>query len=286
MDPALTALEPGGPVPWGLTRTLSALLTPGKKCTYGVKCKFYHPERPHHAQLAVADELRSKTRAWPGGAPGGRAATRPPPREPGTPSLQPARPPADLAALQGSFSRLTFSDGPGPLGTRPPGAAPRLRRSDWVPQGGRVPGPSPCPQAGSAAAAPQPPCLAGPGPALPGLLSPQSAFAAGDLPPPPGPLLQPPGGHCARDLPGDPWARLPSSDRFPSRSAWTEPAWGHRTCDCAEHSRARARSALCSLLPPEQVDSALAAFPALSDLAGLLLLLQRSSREGAQPGTP
>ncbi|XP_040821576.1 probable ribonuclease ZC3H12D isoform X2 [Ochotona curzoniae] len=241
----------------------------GKKCTYGVKCKFYHPERPHHAQLAVADELRSKTRAWPGGAPGGRAATRPPPREPGTPSLQPVRPPADLAALQGSFSRLTFSDGPGPLGTRPPGAAPRLRRSDWVPQGGRVPGPSPCPQA-----------------ALPGLLSPQSAFAAGELPPPPGPLLQPPGGHCARDLPGDPWARLPSSDRFPSRSAWTEPAWGHRTCDCAEHARARARSALCSLLPPEQVDSALAAFPALSDLAGLLLLLQRSSREGAQPGTP
>uniref|UniRef100_A0A8C3PJS1 Zinc finger CCCH-type containing 12D n=1 Tax=Calidris pygmaea TaxID=425635 RepID=A0A8C3PJS1_9CHAR len=33
----------------------------GKKCTYGNKCKFYHPERPHQAQLSVADELRAKT---------------------------------------------------------------------------------------------------------------------------------------------------------------------------------------------------------------------------------
>ncbi|NWH23781.1 ZC12D ribonuclease, partial [Grus americana] len=32
----------------------------GKKCTYGNKCKFYHPERPHQAQLSVADELRAK----------------------------------------------------------------------------------------------------------------------------------------------------------------------------------------------------------------------------------
>ncbi|KAM6323428.1 putative ribonuclease ZC3H12D [Aegotheles albertisi] len=32
----------------------------GKKCTYGSKCKFYHPERPHQAQLSVADELRAK----------------------------------------------------------------------------------------------------------------------------------------------------------------------------------------------------------------------------------
>ncbi|OPJ72890.1 putative ribonuclease ZC3H12D [Patagioenas fasciata monilis] len=34
----------------------------GKKCTYGNKCKFYHPERPHQAQLSVADELRAKTK--------------------------------------------------------------------------------------------------------------------------------------------------------------------------------------------------------------------------------
>ncbi|XP_054250050.1 probable ribonuclease ZC3H12D, partial [Indicator indicator] len=34
----------------------------GKKCTYGNKCKFYHPERPHQAQLSVADELRGNTK--------------------------------------------------------------------------------------------------------------------------------------------------------------------------------------------------------------------------------
>ncbi|XP_062267552.1 probable ribonuclease ZC3H12D [Platichthys flesus] len=31
----------------------------GKKCTYGVKCKFYHPERVNQSQLSVADELRA-----------------------------------------------------------------------------------------------------------------------------------------------------------------------------------------------------------------------------------
>ncbi|NXN10274.1 ZC12D ribonuclease, partial [Indicator maculatus] len=34
----------------------------GKKCTYGNKCKFYHPGRPHQAQLSVADELRGNTK--------------------------------------------------------------------------------------------------------------------------------------------------------------------------------------------------------------------------------
>ncbi|KAI1897446.1 hypothetical protein AGOR_G00083370 [Albula goreensis] len=33
----------------------------GKKCTYGVKCKFYHPER-NQSQLSVADELREKNK--------------------------------------------------------------------------------------------------------------------------------------------------------------------------------------------------------------------------------
>lgn len=33
----------------------------GKKCTYGVKCKFYHPERSNQPQLSVADELRAKS---------------------------------------------------------------------------------------------------------------------------------------------------------------------------------------------------------------------------------
>lgn len=38
------------------------IILSGKKCTYGNKCKFYHPERPHQAQLSVADELRAKIR--------------------------------------------------------------------------------------------------------------------------------------------------------------------------------------------------------------------------------
>ncbi|KAM6915484.1 endoribonuclease ZC3H12A-like [Xenentodon cancila] len=32
----------------------------GKKCTYGVKCKFYHPERTNQSQMSVADELRAQ----------------------------------------------------------------------------------------------------------------------------------------------------------------------------------------------------------------------------------
>ncbi|XP_017270775.1 ribonuclease ZC3H12A [Kryptolebias marmoratus] len=31
-----------------------------KKCTYGVKCKFYHPERANQSYLSLADELREK----------------------------------------------------------------------------------------------------------------------------------------------------------------------------------------------------------------------------------
>lgn len=34
----------------------------GKKCTYGVKCKFYHPERAHQSHSSLADELREKAR--------------------------------------------------------------------------------------------------------------------------------------------------------------------------------------------------------------------------------
>ncbi|XP_038850122.1 endoribonuclease ZC3H12A-like [Salvelinus namaycush] len=34
----------------------------GKKCTYGVKCKFYHPERTHQSHCSLADELREKAR--------------------------------------------------------------------------------------------------------------------------------------------------------------------------------------------------------------------------------
>lgn len=37
----------------------------GKKCTYGIKCRFYHPERLHHLQRSVADELRANARLSP-----------------------------------------------------------------------------------------------------------------------------------------------------------------------------------------------------------------------------
>ncbi|XP_004645549.1 probable ribonuclease ZC3H12D [Octodon degus] len=91
----------------------------GKKCTYGIKCKFYHPERLHRVQLAVADELRAKTRA------------RPAPRDPGSCSLAPAA----LAALRGGFSQLAVSDnlvlrsgGAGSPGQHCPGElGPRVR---------------------------------------------------------------------------------------------------------------------------------------------------------------
>lgn len=34
----------------------------GKKCTYGIKCKFYHPERKNQSQRSLADELRENAR--------------------------------------------------------------------------------------------------------------------------------------------------------------------------------------------------------------------------------
>lgn len=34
----------------------------GKKCTYGIKCKFYHPERANQSLRSLADELRDNAR--------------------------------------------------------------------------------------------------------------------------------------------------------------------------------------------------------------------------------
>nr|XP_061789158.1 endoribonuclease ZC3H12A-like [Nerophis lumbriciformis] len=36
-----------------------------KRCTYGMKCKFYHPERANQSYLSVADELREKAQISP-----------------------------------------------------------------------------------------------------------------------------------------------------------------------------------------------------------------------------
>eukprot|EP00071_Canis_lupus_P046935 XP_022280492.1 probable ribonuclease ZC3H12D [Canis lupus familiaris] len=52
----------------------------------------------------------------------------------------------------------------------------------------------------------------------------------------------------------------------------------------AGEARARARRALCGLFPPQQVDSVMALFPALSDVARLILLIQKFQRSGAPVG--
>lgn len=280
-------------------RPLSALPLPGKKCTYGIKCKYYHPERPPHAQLAVADELRAQTRAWRGagadeerprgaravvraeqGAPrGAPAAAWPGPREPGTRSLPGARRAADVAALEGGFSRLAFRDDTGPRGPPPPGPGCALalgpRGPDWV-----APGASRSP------------------PALPGLLTPPSASGPqvalrGGVGPgdPQGDLLP------QRRQPADPWALPQGTGRFPGRSAWAESRWGDsafvgpsgstpRAAAGDMDARARTRTALCSIFPPQEVDRVMALFPALSDVTKLILLIQRLQRSGAPVGNP
>lgn len=40
--------------------SIFVFLPPDKKCTYGLKCKFYHPERTNQSYLSLADELREK----------------------------------------------------------------------------------------------------------------------------------------------------------------------------------------------------------------------------------
>ncbi|XP_070273590.1 probable ribonuclease ZC3H12D isoform X2 [Myotis yumanensis] len=258
----------------------------GKKCTYGIKCKFYHPERPHHTQLAVADELRAQTRTWRGAGAGeerpraraeqGRppsapAAAWPGPREPRTRSLPPARRGADVAGLEGGLSRLALSDDPGAFGAPPPGLATRPRCPDWV--------------------APAAPLSL---PAPPGLPSPQSQSGplarprAGDRLGDPQSDLLPPGRP-----PADPWSPQHGAARGPGRSAWAELSWGDGArwgplgpAASAGDARARARTELCSIFPPQQVDSVMALFPALSDVTRLLLLIQRFRRSGAPVGNP
>ncbi|XP_054578323.1 probable ribonuclease ZC3H12D [Eptesicus fuscus] len=257
----------------------------GKKCTYGIKCKFYHPERPHHTQLAVADELRAQTRTWrgadeerpraraeQGGPRSAPAAAWPGPREPGARSLPPARRRPDVVGLEGGLSRLALSDDPGTLGAPPPGLAPRPRCPDW-----------------GAPAAP----LSLPAP--PGLPNPRSQS---------GPLVRPrAGGRLGdpqRDLlpqarpPTDSWSRQHGAARGPGREAWAELSWGEGafwgplgSAAGEGDARARARTELCSIFPPQQVDSVMALFPALSDVTRLLLLIQSFRRAaGAPVGNP
>lgn len=279
--------RPARPLPArDLTRhPLSPLPLLGKKCTYGIKCKFYHPERPHHAQLAVADELRAQTRTWRGAGADverarGRAEQGGPRGAPaGARSLPAARPAADVAGLEGGLSRLAVGDEPGLLGAPPPGPgrglAPGPRCPDWVA-----------------------PAASASRPALPGLSSTQSpsgplvGWRAGDGP-----------GDLQSDLlpqrrpPADPWALPHGAAGFQGRSAWPDLGWGDgsfwgplgsATPAAASEGveRARARTALCSIFPPHQVDSVMALYPALSDVTRLILLIQRFQKSGVPVGKP
>lgn len=54
------------------------LLSLDKKCTYGIKCKFYHPERANQSYLSLADELREKAQI---STTKGEKCARSPPRQ-------------------------------------------------------------------------------------------------------------------------------------------------------------------------------------------------------------
>lgn len=264
----------------------------GKKCTYGVKCRFYHPERPHHAQLPVADELRAKTRAWPGGGAeeqrplsvrSSPASARPLYRELSAHSLPPPPQPATLATLSRSLSRLTISETPAS------GVASRTREPDWMPTSWALT----TPRAGSAAT-----------PRSPGLRclrTPNNAFSSGDPGTPNCPQVQPPDRHLSRDMHSDlppqrrpledPWTLLPSSYLYLGHSAWADSAWGKDTFREPSGSAqpaangGGARAAFFNVFSADQEDPGMASDSALSDLA-LLTLRQRPQRPDERLGDP
>ncbi|XP_013885146.1 probable ribonuclease ZC3H12D [Austrofundulus limnaeus] len=97
----------------------------GKKCTYGLKCKFYHPERVNQSQLSVADELRALGDRAKSLSPSHPSTTPPPAsRE----ELPPRAPPSEaftchrvqtsvdgdeaFSSMDSSMSRLYIQDGP------------------------------------------------------------------------------------------------------------------------------------------------------------------------------
>ncbi|XP_072615553.1 probable ribonuclease ZC3H12D [Vulpes vulpes] len=127
------------------------------------------------------------------------------------------------------------------------------------------------------------------------------AAAPADASPAPRPL----GGRCPgaahADLPpprpraAEARALPPEAGRVAGRWAWAEGGWGDgafggpagspAAAPGAGEARARARRALCGIFPPQQVDGVMALFPALSDVARLILLIQKFQRSGAPAGT-
>lgn len=49
-------------IPSALLKSSFLLFSSGKKCTYGIKCKFHHPERAKQSNHSVADELRQNAK--------------------------------------------------------------------------------------------------------------------------------------------------------------------------------------------------------------------------------
>ena len=237
----------------------------------------------------MADELRAQTRAWRGaggeeerrgsaraaslaeqGGSRDAPAARPGPRELGTRSMPTARRSAGLATLESSFSRLFLSDDPGLLRAphRGPGCglAPGQPGPDWV-------------APGSLSSLP----------ARPGLLSPPGL--RGEY----GPRAPQSDRRSPRQQPGDPWVLPPGAGQLPGRSAWAESDWDDgafggplrpapQAVAGEVDARSRARTALCSIFPPHEVDSIMALFPELSDVARLMLLIQRFQRSSAPVG--
>lgn len=255
----------------------------------------------------MADELRAKTRAWPGGGAeeprplsvrSGPAAARPLSREPSAHSLPlPAPQSAPLAALNRSFSRLTFSE------TAASGVASRPPGQDWMATGGPTSWGSPSPLS----------------PGLQCLQTLNSPLSPGDLESRVCQQVQPPHRHRSRDthndLPPqhrpleDSWALLPESYRYLSHSTWADSAWGEDTFRGLSGSSqsdsawgednfrvlsgssqpaangGATRPALHSGFQSDQEKCAMASDPVFSDQA-VLTLLQRSQRTGARLGDP
>ncbi|KAM6185243.1 putative ribonuclease ZC3H12D [Rhynchocyon petersi] len=258
----------------------------GKKCTYGNKCKFYHPERPRHAQLTVADELRAQACGGDErrGASVGDKHRGPPARSPRVQSLPQTPAPTDVAALEGRFSQLAVSDDLGMLSAPSQGLLSRPSCPEWVPTSALPSGPSQSPQAG-------PPGLEAPGSVETGLPSLQGLLAR---------LSSPRGGFSPlglRNVDEELWSLPPIFNRPASQSAWADGGWDDSSfggpfgyaSTAAERvlvTRAQARRVLLGIFPPERVDSMMALFPRQSDLTRLILQIQRFQQVLVSRGIP
>ncbi|XP_006867679.1 PREDICTED: ribonuclease ZC3H12A [Chrysochloris asiatica] len=109
----------------------------GRKCTYGIKCRFFHPERPSCPRRSVADELRANARFSPPRAQGKDKSSRRP-----SPSPQPSSLPTESEQCSPDRKKLgTRREGLtqtfGPAGrSLPPsgGSGGSFGPTDWFPQ--------------------------------------------------------------------------------------------------------------------------------------------------------